>query len=87
MRSFKDEKTGEVKSDFILIDHSGVAKLHGLPLEDIDFPLDTGGKKIEEIVKNGWRTRKSVAIIGVVSVANFAGTILGVTIGTAITHH
>jgi heme A synthase len=42
---------------------------------------------IEEIIKNGWRTRKSLTIIGAVSLANFAGTYAGVAIGAAITHH
>lgn len=42
---------------------------------------------IEEIIKNGWRTRKSLVIIGSVSIANFAGTFAGVAIGSAITHH
>ena len=42
---------------------------------------------IEEIIKNGWRTRKSLTIIGAVSVANFAGTFAGVAIGSAIVHH
>lgn len=42
---------------------------------------------IEEIIKNGWRTRRSLIIIGAVSVANFVGTFIGVGIGSAITHH
>lgn len=42
---------------------------------------------IEEIIKNGWRTRKSLAIIGAVSLANFAGTYAGVAIAVAITSH
>jgi hypothetical protein len=42
---------------------------------------------IEEIIKNGWRTRKSLVIIGSVSMANFAGTFVGVAIASAITHH
>lgn len=41
---------------------------------------------IEEIVKNGWRTRKSLTIIAAVSAANFAGTVTGVAIGAALTH-
>lgn len=41
---------------------------------------------LEEIIKNGWRTRKSLTIIAAVSLANFAGTVLGVTIGAALTH-
>jgi hypothetical protein len=42
---------------------------------------------IEEIIKNGWRTRKSMVIIGAVSAANFLGTVAGVAIAAAITHH
>jgi hypothetical protein len=42
---------------------------------------------IEEIIKNGWRTRKSMVLIGAISLANFAGTYAGVAIGSAIVHH
>lgn len=42
---------------------------------------------LEEIITNGWRTKKSLTIIGAVSAANFFGTFLGVWIGSAITHH
>lgn len=42
---------------------------------------------IEEIVKHGWRTRKSLAIIAAVSLANFGGTVAGVAIASALTHH
>lgn len=42
---------------------------------------------IEEIVKNGWRTRKSLTIIAAVSAANFLGTVLGVAIASSLTHH
>jgi hypothetical protein len=42
---------------------------------------------IEEIVKNGWRTRKSMVIIAAVSMANFAGTFAGVAIASALTRH
>ena len=42
---------------------------------------------IEEIVKNGWRTRKSMTIIAAVSLANFGGTYAGIGIATALTHH
>ena len=42
---------------------------------------------IEEIIKNGWRTRRSITIIVAVSAANFAGTIAGVAIATGLTHH
>lgn len=42
---------------------------------------------IEEIVKHGWRTRKSLTIIAAVSLANFGGTVLGVQIASSLTHH
>jgi hypothetical protein len=42
---------------------------------------------LEEIIKNGWRTRKSLTIIAAVSLANFVGTYAGVAIGSALTHH
>lgn len=42
---------------------------------------------LEEIIKNGWRTRRSLAIIAAVSLANFGGTFAGVAIAAAITHH
>lgn len=42
---------------------------------------------IEEIIKNGWRTRKSLTLITAISLANFAGTYAGVAIAAAITHH
>jgi hypothetical protein len=42
---------------------------------------------LEEIIKNGWRTRKSLTIIFAVSLANFAGTYAGVGIASALTHH
>jgi hypothetical protein len=41
---------------------------------------------LEEIIKNGWHTRKSLTIIGAVSAANFLGTYAGVAIGEAIAH-
>ena len=42
---------------------------------------------LEEIIKNGWRTKKSLTIIAAVSAANFLGTYAGVYIGSMITHH
>jgi hypothetical protein len=42
---------------------------------------------LEEIIKNGWRTRKSLTIIGAVSLANFTGTYAGVSIASVLTHH
>ena len=42
---------------------------------------------IEEIVKNGWRTRKSLTIIVAVSAANFLGTVLGIALVSSIARH
>ena len=42
---------------------------------------------LEEIIKNGWRTRKSLTLIAAISLANFWGTWLGVAIASALTHH
>jgi hypothetical protein len=42
---------------------------------------------IDEIIQNGWRTRKSLSIIVAVSAANFVGTIAGVALAVSITHH
>lgn len=42
---------------------------------------------LEEIITNGWRTRKSLVIIGAVSLANFWGTYAGVGISALLTHH
>lgn len=42
---------------------------------------------IEEIVKNGWRTRKSLTIIAAVSLANYIGTAIGVLAVARLTHH
>ena len=42
---------------------------------------------LEEIITNGWRTKKSLVIIAAVSLANFLGTCLGVAIASGITHH
>jgi hypothetical protein len=41
---------------------------------------------IEEIITHGWRTKKSLVIIGAISAANFIGTYAGVAIALAITH-
>ena len=42
---------------------------------------------LDEIIRNGWRTRKSLTIIGAVSLANFMGTVWVVAIATALTKH
>lgn len=42
---------------------------------------------LDSILKDGWRSRRSLVIIGSVSIANFAGTFAGVAIGSALTHH
>lgn len=42
---------------------------------------------IESIIKNGWRNTRSLVLIGAVSIANFFGTVLGVALALALTHH
>lgn len=39
---------------------------------------------LDSILKDGWRTRRSLVILAAVSVANFAGTYAGVFIGKAL---
>lgn len=39
---------------------------------------------IEEIIKSGWRDRKTITIIMAVSLANFIGTVAGVVIAKAL---
>lgn len=51
------------------------------------FALVCSALAIEEIIKNGWRTRKSLVLIGAISLANFAGTLGGVALASALTHH
>ena len=40
---------------------------------------------LNSILKDGWRNKRSLVIIGAVSVANFAGTYAGVAIGYVLT--
>lgn len=40
---------------------------------------------LDSILRDGWRNRRSLVIIGAVSAANFAGTYIGVGIGQALT--
>jgi len=42
---------------------------------------------LDSIIRDGWRTRRSLVIIASVSVANFLGTLLGVHISTLLAHH
>jgi hypothetical protein len=42
---------------------------------------------IESIINEGWRTRRSLWIIGSVSAANFVGTYIGVAVASALVHH
>ena len=51
------------------------------------FSLICAALAIESIITEGWRTRRSLTIIGAVSAANFLGTIAGVAIASSITHH
>lgn len=49
------------------------------------FGLICSALALDEIIRNGWRTRRSLTIIAAVSLANFAGTVGGVAIVKAIT--
>ena len=42
---------------------------------------------LDSILRNGWRTRRSLVIIGAVSVANFFGTYAGVALSAAFVGH
>lgn len=44
------------------------------------------GLSLDEVIKSGWRSRRSLTIIAAISVANFVGTVAGVSIGAALTH-
>ena len=39
---------------------------------------------LDSILKSGWRNKRSLVIISAISAANFAGTILGVTVSRAL---
>lgn len=51
------------------------------------FGLACSYLAIESVLKTGLRTKRSLTIIGAVTLANFAGTYAGVAIGSALTHH
>jgi hypothetical protein len=51
------------------------------------FSLICAALAIESIITEGWRTRRSLTLIGVISVANFAGTFAGVAIASSLAHH
>lgn len=42
---------------------------------------------LESIIKDGWRTRRSMVLILAISAANVIGTLLGVHLAAALTHH
>lgn len=42
---------------------------------------------LDSILKDGWRNRRSLVIIGAVTIANYIGTSIGVTIVAALTRH
>lgn len=49
--------------------------------------LASTGVAAVTIGKHGWRAKQSMAIIGCVTAANFAGTYSGVYLAAALTHH
>ena len=51
------------------------------------FSLICMGLAIDAIIKNGWRSKRSLVIIAVVSTANFAGTFGGIYLAKALTSH
>ena len=42
---------------------------------------------LDSILANGWRNKRSLVIIGAVTIANYVGTSVGVTMVSALTHH
>lgn len=42
---------------------------------------------LDSILKDGWRTKRSLIIIGAITVANYVGTSIGVMVVSAMTHH
>ena len=42
---------------------------------------------LDSILKDGWRNKRSLIIIGAITVANYVGTSVGVMIVSALTHH
>jgi hypothetical protein len=51
------------------------------------FALICSALAIESIITEGWRTRRSLTLIGVISAANFLGTVSGVALASALSHH
>ena len=51
------------------------------------FSLICAALAIESIITTGWRTKRSLTLIAVVSLANLLGTVTGVYIAMALTHH
>lgn len=51
------------------------------------FGLICSALAIESIIKNGWRTKRSLTIIAAVTAANFIGTYIGVYIAAVWNHH
>lgn len=46
--------------------------------------LASSGIAVETVIKNGWRTKKSVTIIAAITLANFLGTVTGVGIAKVL---
>lgn len=51
------------------------------------FGLICSALAIESIIREGWRTKRSLVIIAAVSAANFFGTIAGVAVASGLSHH
>jgi hypothetical protein len=51
------------------------------------FSLVCAALAIESIITEGWRTRRSLTLIAAISLANFLGTVAGVAIASALSHH
>lgn len=51
------------------------------------FGLVCSALAIESIIREGWRTKRSLIIIAAVSAANFFGTIAGVAVAVGFAHH
>lgn len=42
---------------------------------------------LDSILRDGWRSKRSLALIAAISLSNFVGTALGVAIVAHLTHH
>jgi biotin transporter BioY len=42
---------------------------------------------IDSILRDGWRNKRSLVLIGAVTIANFVGTTIGVLVVAHLTHH